>query len=303
MIDRLEEYELSRKKLLGLGGGLLGSLLMAPQLAAGASRQVEARLAGGVLTVAVSGGPDTVDPHTTIAGTDWVSLANVYDGLFMRDYASPAQPARTIPGLATSYTVSPNGRAYTFRLRRNVRFHDGTPWNADAAVFNFRRWFDKSFKYYYPRANATVKGFIGGVAKWEAVDAYTLRITLTKANAGWFDYLSGAPTFFMVSPAAVAKSGNVAFGDSGGGTGAFMVKEYRRKQRLVLSANPSYWRGRPPVDTVIITPIPDDAARAAATLSGQYDVAQELSPDSLQAIKRNSSMAVKFAGSSSPSCL
>lgn len=295
-MDRLEEYELSRKQLLGLGGGFLASLLVNPQLAAGASRQVGASLAGGVLTVAVSGGPDTLDPHTTIAGTDWVSLANIYDGLFMRDYASPAQPARTIPGLATSVTVSPDGRTYTFHLRQGVKFHDGTPWNAEAGVFNFRRWFDKSFKYYYPRANATVSGFIGGVAKYEAVGAYTLRVTLKKANAGWFDYLSGAPTFDMVSPAAVAKNGNVAFGDSGGGTGAFMVKEYRRKQRLVLSANPSYWRGRPPVDTVIITPIPDDAARAAAMLSGQYDVAQELSPDSLEAIRKNSSIGVKFAG-------
>src|SRR5579884_651170 len=64
------------------------------------------------LLVALSGGPATLDPQTTIAGTDWISLANIYDGLFMRDYSSSALPIPTIPGLATSYQVSGDGRTY-----------------------------------------------------------------------------------------------------------------------------------------------------------------------------------------------
>jgi peptide/nickel transport system substrate-binding protein len=290
------ERELGRKEFLGASGAVLASLLLSPELAAARIAGSGGSRAGGVLAVAVSGGPDTLDPHVTVAGTDWVSLANIYDGLFMRDYTSPAQPARVIPGLATSVQVSPDGKTYTFKLRQGVLFHDGSPFNADAAVFNFRRWFDKSFKYYYPRANATVSGFIGGVDAYEAVDASTLRVTLKAPNAGWFDYFSGAPTFFMVSPAMVAKVGNEAMSNVGGGTGAFKVASYQRNKRLVLDANTKYWRGRPGVDRLVISPIPDDAARAAAMLSGQYDIAQELSPDSIAIINKTPGMKIKFAG-------
>jgi peptide/nickel transport system substrate-binding protein len=296
MTDLHGDFELSRKQLLGIGGGVLASLLLPDLALASPTRVGSARAAGGTLNVAVSGGPDTLDPHVTIAGTDWVSLANIYDGLFMRDYSSPVQPARTIPGLATSYDVSPDGRTYTFHLRPNVQFHDGSPWNADAAVFNFRRWFDKSFKYYYPRANATVNGFIGGVTSYTAPDSSTLKVTLAKPNAGWFDYFTGAPTFFMVSPAAVAKYGNAGMSNAGGGTGAFKVKSYQRNQRLELVANTKWWRGPTSLDGLIISPIPDDSARVAAMLSGQYDIAQEISPDSIGIVNANNGMTVKFAG-------
>src|SRR5438874_975568 len=118
--ERHEPLHLSRGAFLAVSGSALAAAAL-PRVATGASAKQ--------LVVAASGGPDTLDTHTTIAGTDWVSLANIYDGLYMRDYASNALPARTIPGLATSYELSANGRTYTFQLRRGVRFHDGAPWD------------------------------------------------------------------------------------------------------------------------------------------------------------------------------
>jgi peptide/nickel transport system substrate-binding protein len=279
---------LTRARFLELAGAA-ALTLSAPELAFGRSTSTR-------LVAAVSGGPDTLDTHTTIAGTDWVSLANIYDGLFMRDYASSALPANTIPGLATSYELSPDGRTYTFHLRSGVQFHDGTPWDADAAVFNFRRWFDKTFKYYYSRANATVNGFIGGVDSYTAPDKSTFKVTLTAPNGGWFDYFTGAPTFFMVSPAAVMKYGNTDFANHGGGTGPFMVKQYTRNVRLVLEANPKYWGGAPGVSQLVIVPVPDDSARVAGLLSGQFQIAQEISPDSIASVDANPSYHVEFAG-------
>lgn len=248
------------------------------------------------LTVAVSGGPDTLDPHTTIAGTDWITLANIYDGLYMRDYASSAQPAETIPGLATGYEVSDGGRTYTFTLREGVKFHDGTPFDAEAALFNFRRWFDKDFEYFYEKANATVSPFIGGVADMDAPDAATLRVRLERANAGWFDYLSGAPTFSMVSPEAIKTEGNEGVAEMGVGTGPYSVKEYERNVRVVLAANPDYWGGKPAVAELVISPVPDDSARVSGLLSGSYDIAQEISPDSIQTLRGNPQFKVAFAG-------
>ncbi len=288
-LDR--ELLLSRKSFLRLSGG---SLVV---LAAGCgSSSKPASKAAAKLSVAVAGGPDTLDTHTTIAGTDWVSLANVYDGLFMRDYASAALPARTIPGLATAYDISGDGRTYTFQLRKGVKFHDGTPWDSEAAMFNFRRWFDKSFEFYYGRANTTVTPFIGGVADYDAPDAATFRVQLEKANAGWFDYFTGAPTFFMVSPAAVEKSGNKEFANKGVGTGPFVVKEYKRNARLVLEANKDYWGGAPQIKTLTIVPVPDEAARVSGVLSGQYDIGQEIPPDGIAQVKNKPDMQLKFAG-------
>ena len=248
------------------------------------------------LLVALSGGPATLDPQTTIAGTDWISLANIYDGLFMRDYTSSALPIPTIPGLATSYRVSGDGRTYTFTLRTGVTFHDGSAWDADAALFNFRRMFDKSFHYYYPLANSTVSPFIGGIADYDAPDSHTLRIQLTKANAGWFDYLTAAPTFFMVSPAAVMKLGNNGLANHGVGTGPFLVKEYVRDTRLVLAANPNFWGGKPSIAELVIAPVPDDSARVSGMLSGQYQIAESIPPESIAQVSSAQGLSLKFAG-------
>lgn len=286
------QHQFNRKQFLQVSG--LSALALAGVAGCGSSGSGTAG-ASRHLNVAISGGPDTLDPHTTIAGTDWIALANIYDGLFMRDYASSALPARTIPGLATSYAVSPDGRTYTFKLRQGVTFHDGAPWNADAAVFNFRRWFDKSFPYYSAQANSTVSPFIGGVADMKAVDASTFRVQLERANAGWFDYLAGAPTFFMVSPQAV-KQGAAGLANHGVGTGPYIVKEYTRNVRLVLAANPKYWGGKPPIDELVIAPVPDDSARVSGLLSGTYDIAQEIPPDSINVIRGNPDFNLRFAG-------
>jgi peptide/nickel transport system substrate-binding protein len=275
---------------------------MAPVLAAGAASErimapaEAATPAKGQIVFGHSADPDTLDPHTTIAGTAWVVLANIYDGLFMNDYSSTAIPVPTVPGLAQSFTLSPDRRTYTFVLRKNVKFHDGTLWDAEAAHFNFRRWFDKSFQYYYPRANATVKPFIGGIASYKAVDASTFEVVLEKPHLGWFDFLTKAPTFFMVSPEAVKKFGNEQFANHGGGTGPFIVEEYQRNVRLVLRRNQDYWHGSPSFERLVFVPVPDDAARVAGLISGEYGIAHEISPDSIPEIQARSNLEVELRG-------
>ena len=106
----------------------------------------------------LSGDPDTLDPHTTIAGNAWIALCNIFDGLTMLDYSSLEAPVPLMAGLAESWDISSDGTTYTFNLRQGVTFHDGTPWNSEAAVFNFRRWFDEGFEHYFETANATVAG-------------------------------------------------------------------------------------------------------------------------------------------------
>jgi peptide/nickel transport system substrate-binding protein len=248
------------------------------------------------VVVAVSGGPAYLDPNIDISGTDWVALANIYDGLYMLDYSSGSTPAKIIPGLATKYSLSSDGRSYTFTLRDGVEFHDGSPWNADAAVFNFRRWFDKSFQYYYPRANATVVTYVPDVESYEAVDPRTFRVTLTQPNGGWLDYLAArGSTSFMVSPAAIKKYGNNGISNHGVGTGPYQVVDYQRDSRLVLEANPKYWGGAPGVKRLVLIPVTDDATRLSGLLSGQYDIAQELAPNTITQVQGNPQFKVEYA--------
>ena len=244
----------------------------------------------------LSGDPDTLDPHTTIAGNAWIALNNIFDGLTMLDYSSLEAPVPLIAGLAESWDVSSDGTTYTFDLRQNVTFHDQTPWNSEAALFNFRRWFDEGFEYYYPTANATVAGFIGGVESYDAVSEHEFVVRLAEPNAGWFDYLGRAPTFYMVSPSAVQASGNEEFANVGVGTGPFAVASYERGSELVLVRNADYWGGAPDIERLIFVPVADEPTKVSGLVTGSFHVAQELTPDSIPQIEASPDHRIEFAG-------
>jgi len=94
----------------------------------------------------------------------------------------------------------------------------------------------------------------------------------------------------------VKAKGNDGFANDGVGTGPFMVKEYKRNVQLVLERNPNYWAGRPAFEKLVIVPVPDDSARVAGIQSGQYDIAQEIAPDSIPTFESNDKFKVLFAG-------
>ncbi len=244
----------------------------------------------------LSGDPDTLDPHTTIAGNAWVALANVFDGLVMVDYASPETPPPLLHGLAESFVQSADGTTFNFKLRENVTFHDQTPWNSEAALFNFRRWFDEGFEYYYPLANSTVAGFIGGIQNYDAASEFEFVVQLEKPNAGWFDYLGRAPTFYMVSPDAVKASGNEGFADVGIGTGPFVVESYTRGTELVLTRNEDYWNGAPEIERLIFVPVADEPTKVSNLVTGAFQIAHEMSPDSFAQVEASPDLRIEFAG-------
>lgn len=301
---------LSRRQFIKVAGGGLGFLVF---VSCTASTDVTTTAAAGTLTTAaggngttptalsevvfgLSGDPDTLDPHTTISGNAWVALANIYDGLVMLDYASPETPPPLLNGLAESYELAADGVTYTFTLREGVTFHDGTPWNGEAAVFNFRRWFDEGYEFYYPVANSTVAGFIGGVRTYDAPSEFEFVVELEEPNAGWFDYLGRAPTFFMVSPTAVQEAGNEAFANVGGGTGPFMVESYERGSELVLTRNPDYWNGAPDIERLIFVPVADEPTKLSGLQTGTFQISHEMSPDSLPQVENSTDLRIELAG-------
>ena len=195
----------------------------------------------------------TLDPAIGYDWQNWSIIKSISDGLM--DY-EPATTTLT-PHLAESYTVSADGRTYTFKLRRGVRFHNGREVVAADVKYTLERVLN-------PKTQSPGAGFFGGIKGAAAFsegkakevtgirvgDKYMVSITLDKPNAAFLHTM--ALNFSHVVPKEeVAKLG-ADFGHKPVGTGAFRVKEWVLGQRLVLERNPSYFlRGRPYLDQIV----------------------------------------------------
>jgi peptide/nickel transport system substrate-binding protein len=162
------------------------------------------------------------------------------------------------PALAGSWTVSPDGREWTFRIRKGVSFHDGTPMNAKAAAISIMRQVDPAHPYHLP-GMFTAKSLFEHVAGAEALDDSTLRIRLTRASASLLLSLASAQAAIL-SPAALAKWG-ADIASHPVGTGPFMLVEWRRGDSITLARNLDYWDGAPRLERLVIRTILDAGTR------------------------------------------
>jgi peptide/nickel transport system substrate-binding protein len=219
-------------------------------------------------------------------------MKNLFDTLVYRGPDNKFHPA-----LAESWENSADGKTYKFKLRRSVRFHDGTPFNADAVVFNFNRIIDPATK------SRTAVQLISSYERGRAIDPLTVEITFKSpvSPSGMLDGLSQA-WLGMVSPAAFAASG-ADFGRRPVGTGPFRFKEWRPQNQIVLERNPAYnWaspgftrRGPVALGEVTFRFIPEDATRAAALERGEVDLIQEVAVDAVDRFKGNPAYQVLSA--------
>jgi len=187
------------------------------------------------------------------------------------------ESTRIVPGLAESWTISKDGLTYTFKLRKGVAFHDGTPFNAQAVKFSIERQINPEHPAAklgkYPFANY----FFGNVKALEVMDEGTVRFVLKEARASFLAVLT-AGAASIVSPTAAMKSG-LDYAASPVGTGPFKFASWDRGQRVVLEKNPSYWRFPVKVDRVIFRPVTEDQARLTELLTGALDLIVGTPPD------------------------
>jgi peptide/nickel transport system substrate-binding protein len=236
---------------LVLAGAMVAGLLSAA--AAQGGRR------GGTLRAGLDSDPPNMDPHRSTAAVDRQVYQSLYDKLVDTD-----QNLAVVPMLATSWTISPDGKTVTFTLRRGVTFHDGTPFNAEAVVYNFGRMRDPNF----PSAR---RSEIGPIQKVTATDPYTVQIVLEKPYSPLL-YVLTDRAGMMVSPAAAQKEGT-DFALHPVGTGAFRFVEKIPQDHITLERNPDYWaQGEPYLDRIIYRPFADDNARVANVKSGDVDI-------------------------------
>lgn len=190
--------------------------------------------------------PTGMDPAQSWDDTSSFYVANIFDTLVRLN----PQTMKIEPSLATSWETGPDGRTWTFRLRPGVRFHDGTPLDADAVAFTFLRQMDpanpnrlQDFPLF-----ADIFTFLKTVRK---IDPLRVQFVLSEP---FFPFLATLTVdcAAIVSPAAVKKTG-AGFARQPVGTGPFKLSSWQKNKRVVLVANREYWGGRPNVDEFIDT--------------------------------------------------
>jgi peptide/nickel transport system substrate-binding protein len=261
----------------------LALLAIAPALAQTPER-------GGTLVLGIEADPDILDPHVGAGWVTWRVDYQIYEALVKEDLTiKPAGPgpAPIVPSLATAWDVSADGTTYTFRLRKGVKFHDGTDFNAEAVLVNFERIWKKDSPYFYDRAGGFANLLMRKVKDVRVVDPYTIAIALVHP---WGDFVRQIAQFSpvratFISPTALKKWGNKDIAEHPVGTGPFEFVERVRGQKIVLKRNESYWGAKPHLDRVIFRPLPEAAARVTALQTGEVHMIIAPPLDSVEPLK------------------
>lgn len=252
-------------------------------------------VASDTLVFGLGGQPVNLTPGNITDGNSIYAQQQIYNVLI------GTKPGTTelVPELATEWKVAEDGLTWTFRLREGVTFHDGTDFNADAVVFNVKRWWDSEFDYgdrdsgnLYEIWTNLFGGFKGDknstLVDVRAVDALTVEFELAEPFAA-FPAAIASSYFGIASPTAM-KTAGANYGQPSGvavGTGPFKLEEWRSGDRITYSKFENYWeKSLPKSEKLVISFVEDPAARLAQLRAGRLDFTVDLTPDQLAEIER-----------------
>jgi peptide/nickel transport system substrate-binding protein len=254
-----------------------------PSGAAATLLQANAKAAaGGELVFGFDGASLTtfpLDPEKSAFAPHHRVMRSIFDSLVV---ALPEH--RFGPWLAKSWEVSPDGKTYTFRLRDDVTFHDGTRFDAEAVKFNLDRCKD-------PKNALYALSDIGSYASSSALDPYTVEVTFTEPYAPFLANLAKT-SLGMVSPAAVKKYGE-DFPRHPVGTGPFRLKSIDEGTEIALERNPDYrWppagsahEGPAYLERLVFRDVPEEETRVAVLLNGQAGAVDLIPPQNVAMVR------------------
>lgn len=196
---------------------------------------------------------------------------NLFDTLVMRDANMALQP-----GLALSWKAI-NDTTWQFELRKGVKFTDGEPVNAQAVKFSIDRILD-------PANHAPTISYIRTIKSVDVIGEYEVQIHTDGPDPLLPTRMSRYPTY-IVPPAYVSKVGAAEFARKPIGSGAYTLSAFVPDEKVVMQANPDYWRGKPSIDTVTWRPIPEATARVTALLTGEVQLVDGVPADLVPALK------------------
>ncbi len=227
----------------------------------------------------------SLDPHMTSSIDAGVVLRQVYDTLVYRDGSTN----EFVPGLATDWAISEDGRRYTFRLRDDVQFHDGTAFNALAVADNLDRIIN---------LDGRAAALLGPYRGYEIVDSRTIVIRLNEPFSPLLDSLS-QPYLGIASPLALSEYSNQRYQFYQAGTGPFRFDEYVPGQYVTIERNTGYtWQPsiyqppENPVQQVIFRFYETEEAQQTAIEQGEIDILGQVSPGVAQSQSVNANVQV-----------
>jgi len=242
---------------------------------------------GGTFIFGRGGDSVQLDPAIVTDGESFRVTGQCLEPLYQYEPGSTTP----IPALATECTPNEDGTEWTCTLREGVTFHDGTPFNADAVIFNFDRWrftdnpyhFESQvFEYYeymwFGFDDASV------ITNIEKIDDYTIKFVLSVPLAPFLANLA-MDMFAISSPAAIEQYGEDYGLPSAGcvGTGPFKFVEWVEGDHITVEAFDDYWGGRPTIDQVVWRVIPDDSARYLALKAGDIHALETATAEDIAA--------------------
>jgi peptide/nickel transport system substrate-binding protein len=233
---------------------------------------------GGVLKVGLQADPTALDPHKSSLTALFHVLEHIYSPLLR------LKPDLTVEGeLAEKWAVSPDGKIYTFTLRKGVKFHNGRALVAADVKYSFERWVD-------PAIGSPLASRLAAMEKIDAPTEDTVVITLKQPDASLLTNLAH-PAAGVIPKEEVEKNGDLT--KVAVGTGPFKLKEYVPNTRVVLERNPDYWdTPKPYLDGLELTIIPDDTARSAALRTGTVDFIEYAPLKDIPTLKGDSSLVL-----------
>ncbi|MDQ3893564.1 MAG: ABC transporter substrate-binding protein, partial [Actinomycetota bacterium] len=264
---------------------------------------------GGTLVFAGASDPTYLDPALVSDGESFRVTKQIFEGLVELKPGT----TRVRPALARSWKLGRDGKTWTFRLRRGVRFHDGTPFNAAAVCFNFNRQYNFRGPFQDASASYYWQNIFGGYRRNEssslspslyrscrARGKYTAVIKL-RTRSGPFIPSLVISSFAIQSPTALRRynanrgelrggtfypTGSYAFSHPTG-TGPYIFRSWRVGEKVELVRNPRYWGKKPGISRLIIRPISNNTARLQALQTGEVNAYDLVQPQDVATIRRN----------------
>jgi ABC-type transport system substrate-binding protein len=233
----------------------------------------EGQTGGGTVTVAMPVDVDTLDLHKTPS----LDTGTMYGTLVFDRLVEQTRTMEFQPGLAQKWEVADGGKTWTFHLRKGVKFHDGTDFDAAAVQANAERAVSSK-----SRAGARVYGEMESVT---VVDRHTVRFAF-KVAKGYYPLLEAFSTYnaAIMSPAAL-KEGKTTVG-----SGPFKLVEHKVGDSIILEANRDFWGEKAKVDRLIFRIVPEGATRVLQVERGEVDVAYTVPLIEVDRLKRNAKL-------------
>ncbi len=245
------------KKAFYLTGILLVILLAS--FPAGCGKQKEATTPAAKEKVVVIAPKYEGDHLNPVLGYGRYGGSKFFNGLVRFD-----ENLNLVPDLAESWEVSPDGKTYTFKLRPNVKWHDGKEFTAHDVKFTYEKIRD-------PNVASPLKPFFDFVEEITVVDNHTIKIQLSKPYAPFLEKL-----VVGIVPRHLLEGKDIKtaeFNQHPVGTGPFKFVEWKKGEKLVMVANQEYFRGKPKIDRVVVSFIPDENTRLLQVTKGEVDAA------------------------------